>query len=161
MVAGLKFDIVREATAADWFLRLGRLSRRRQNARVRHQIAVCAATALSYAAALAAEVIALGGAPPASPLPASAKTRPSGSRRDQISHARAELAHYQGRLVMARRLGLLRLQEVYRDIVRSKRRHLAHAGVISSACCMGRSTNSNRESFHANCGTHKRRHEHF
>ena len=45
-------------------------------------------------------------------------------------------------LVFARRLDLPRLQEVFWDIVLSKRRHLAHAGVIASACAKRRSTKS-------------------
>ena len=102
------------------------------------QIAMCAAAALTNATALAAEVVALGGNPPASPAGQSARLPAPASVEEYLIEARAAVAHYQGRLATARRLGLLRLQAVFREIVRSKRKHLQHACVIASAAIHGR-----------------------
>jgi len=129
LVAALNADIVREAAAAEEYLRLARFFRPLRDRAMCHQIAVCAATALSNATMLAAEVLALGGVPPSA---LQVRDRPQ-SMDEHITKTQAALAHYQSRLAMARRLELLRLQEVFRDIVRSKRRHLAHAGVLASA----------------------------
>ena len=124
---------MREAASAERYLRLARVVKQFCGPAFRHQVAACAATSLSNATALAAEMLALGGLPPASPLEPRDLSPASQPIDDYVRQARTALAHYQSRLVMARRLGLLRLQEVFWDIVLSKRRHLAHARVLASA----------------------------
>ena len=42
------------------------------------------------------------------------------------------LAHYRRRLRMAERLGLLRLREVFQQILNTKEWHLAHNGLIQA-----------------------------
>ncbi len=114
-----------------------------------HEVALCAAAALSNATLLAAEVLALGGQPPNTPVAASGRVPVAQSIEEHVRQARSALAHYQSRLAMARRLGLLRLQEVFRDIVLSKRTHLAHATVLASAAASPTRRKSNRERPHA------------
>ena len=137
-LAALNADIVQEMTAADHYLRLARFVEHLHKPSFCHQIAVCAATAMANATALAAEVMALGGTPPCSPLPKQIAMPAAISVDEHLIETRAELAHYRGRLIFARRLGLFRLQEVLREIVRSKRRHLAHARIIASAAQRGK-----------------------
>jgi len=136
LVEALNTDIVREVVAADRCLRLARLVQQLHNPALCRQAAVCAAAALSNATVLAAEVMALGGAPPASLRPGTTAIPAANSVEELLIDVRAELAHYRGRLLLSRRLGLVRLQEVFRDIVRSKRKLLAHAGVTASAIVM-------------------------
>ncbi len=144
LLAALNADIVQEVTTADYYLQLAQFVKQLRNPSICRQIAACASTALSNATALAAEVIALGGAPLLSPLPKRTSLPAATSLEEHLLDARAELAHYRGRLAFARRLGLLRLQEVFRDIVLSKRRHLVHASVIASACFMRRGRKASR-----------------
>jgi hypothetical protein len=134
LVAALNADIVQEMRTVDHYLELARVVKR-VHGPVCHQIAVCAATALSHATALAAEVMALGGMPPDSTGTASRALPAPRTVEEYLIDARAELAHYRSRLLFVRRLGLVRLQELFRDIIRNKRRHLAHASAIASACC--------------------------
>jgi len=138
LVAALNSDIVQEWIAADHYVRLAQFVKEMHKPSICHQIATCAAAAMSNATVLAAEVMALGGDPPAPPLPKRCTLPPAASVAEHLIDARAELAHYQGRLVFAKRLGLLRLQEVFHYIVLTKRRHLAHASVIASACMVRR-----------------------
>ena len=145
LVAALSADIVREVTAADHYLRMARSVEQLPNPSIRHQIAICASTAMSNASALAAELMALGGIPPSSSVPERSSPRAANSLAEHLIDARADLAHYRGRLALAKRLGLLRLQEVLREIVLCKRRHLAHAGVIAPAWAMRRSANAKRD----------------
>ena len=42
------------------------------------------------------------------------------------------LAHYQKRLAMAEKLGLLRLREVFQAIIASKRSHMKHAAIVAA-----------------------------
>ncbi|MBZ5585387.1 MAG: hypothetical protein LAQ30_24925 [Acidobacteriia bacterium] len=131
--AALNADIVQEMTAAERYLRLGQLVKQLHDPEVYRQIALCAATALSNATALAAEVIALGGVPPALTRVGPGQLPAPKSFEEHLMEARAELAHYRGRLELAKRFGVLRLQELFRVIVQSKRRHLAHAAALASA----------------------------
>jgi len=134
LVDVLNADIVHELTAADYYLRLAQFVKEWRDPSICHQIAVCAATTIKNATALAAEVMALGGVPPANPASERAPLPAATSVEEHLIDARAELAHFQGRLTLARRLGLLRLQDVLRNIVLSKRQHLEHVQVIASAC---------------------------
>ncbi len=154
LLTALNADIVQEVAAADHYLQLAGLVKRLQHPSIGHQIAVCAATAISNATALAAEVLVLGGAPP-SPLPRAVAQPPATSIEEHVLDARAELAHYQDRVDFAERLGLLRLRDVFQQIVQSKRRHLAHARLIASACWMRRSKKTKRERSDANRSTHE------
>jgi hypothetical protein len=101
--------------------------------RFRHQIALCAAAAMSNAAALAAEMLSLGGVPPARRPGPRPRTHDAASIEECLAKAQSLLAHYEKRLAMAERLGLLRLREVFRDIVKSKRVHVLHAAVMAAA----------------------------
>ncbi|HUI79753.1 MAG TPA: hypothetical protein VLY24_17625 [Bryobacteraceae bacterium] len=126
----LNGDILREFQTADACMRKATCLSGKDYPVVRRQIAVCAAAALKNATALAAEVLALGGVPiiPRHPirhwLPASRTIAlyPGTVRR--------MLTHYRRRFRMADRLGLLRLREVFGEIVASKEQHLAHNGLI-------------------------------
>ena len=131
--AALNADIVQEITAADRYLRLAQIVKQLHHPEIYRQMAVCAATALSNATALAAEVIALGGAPPAAALCNKGMLPAPRTFEEHLIEARAELAHYKGRLALAKRMGMLRLQDIFREIVRSKRRHVAHAKALASA----------------------------
>jgi hypothetical protein len=48
------------------------------------------------------------------------------------------LKHYRSRLRMAERLGLLRLREVFQQIVTTKEWHLAHSGLVQAGDPAGR-----------------------
>jgi hypothetical protein len=104
---------------------------------VHRQIAVCGAAALANATALASEVLALGGIPV---LPGSGKRQTSDSRVMPAweAGARAMLEHYRKRLRMADRMGLLRLKEVFQQIVSTKERHLAHSRFMEAGDPPGR-----------------------
>ncbi|MFN7992429.1 MAG: hypothetical protein U0Q18_02445 [Bryobacteraceae bacterium] len=124
-IAALSSDMAREARAADRFVQLALQTGSRHCRPIRSQIALCAATALANATALAAEVNALGGIP----NPITPGERPD---EDLLAQARVEVNHYQRRWADASRHGLLRLQELFRAIVLTKRAHLAHTEWISA-----------------------------
>jgi bacterioferritin (cytochrome b1) len=131
VIALLNADILRELRMADECIqRAGSVAR--QYLPFRHLIAQCAASALSNASALAAEVLSLGGNPcfyaPGPVERAGAAT----SIEAYLAQAASLLAHYQDRLAMAERLGLTRLREVLQEIVASKRRHLNHAVLVAA-----------------------------
>ncbi|HUP04707.1 MAG TPA: hypothetical protein VMU19_12005 [Bryobacteraceae bacterium] len=132
VVAAVNADVRREIRMADecvW--RAAFLAR--ADVRFGRRIMNCAAASLSNATALAAEVVALGGTPPAGPPQ---PRRPMGGGlaiEEYLMEARLALAHYRSRLFMARRFGLERLWEVYRGIVHSKAIHAAHAALVAAA----------------------------
>jgi len=126
LVRRLNGDIQREFQFADTYLRQARFLSLEQYPVIYREIAVCAATALANATALAAEVLALGGIPA---LPAEENPQGTRTRRYRLG-SREILTHYRGRLRMAERLGLLRLCEVFQQIVRTKELHLAHTGFM-------------------------------
>ncbi|HTT62588.1 MAG TPA: hypothetical protein VMG35_12125 [Bryobacteraceae bacterium] len=153
VIAALNADVLREIAFADEYLRLARLLKRSSDPMMTHQIAVCAATALSNATALAAEMIALGAAPlPVAPAPRTHPATPKSSEQ-RLTEARSALAHYQRRLAMARQFGLQRLQEVFREIVSGKRKHLAHTQAAAAAAAKEAENRMNWERFDANCGS--------
>ena len=113
VIAALHADIIREAAAADECLRLARAMQQACDPGAQHQIAKYAATTLLNASALAAELIALGGTPPCvSPRPEGNSGKLKGPV-DHLVDARSALLHYRRRLLMASRVGLDRLQEVF------------------------------------------------
>ena len=129
LVRGLNGDIRREFELADACLHQARFLPAETYPVIYRQVAVCAATALANATALAAEVMALGGIPA---LPAGRRHDeiPVPSRRYRLG-SREMLAHYRRRLRMAEGLGFLRLREVFQQIVRTKELHLAHTGFMT------------------------------
>ena len=138
LLAALNADIVREARVADFYTALAGIARAYRNSSACRQFAVCAATALSNATALAAQVMILGGSPPLAPLAQPDPLPPPSSVEEHLIDARADLAHYQARLASAARLGLLGLVEVLETIVLSKKRHLEHSSAIASAWTLRR-----------------------
>lgn len=128
LIAALQSDIVRELRLAGNFLHPTLLLKSLHDADLRRAAAACAAAALSNATVLAAEIVALGGDPPPVLLEES-----SNGAGPAMSEAQASLRHYARRMAMARRFGLERLQEVFRNIVRSKREHLHRAAQIARA----------------------------
>ena len=137
LVRGLNGDIQREFQLADAYLRQARFLPVEQYPVICRQIAGCAAAALANATALAAEVLALGGIPaiPAEENPHEIPPRTL-PRRYRLG-PRAMLTHYRRRLRMAEGLGMLRLCEVFQQIVRTKELHLAHTGFVAG-CLAGR-----------------------
>ena len=126
----LNGDIVREFYMADACLREATYLSREYHPAIRRQIAVCAAAALRNATALAAEVLALGGMPIAPRRPKQESLPEPKTTSLSPGSARRMLAHYRRRLRMAERLGLQQLREVFREIVATRERHLAHWGLI-------------------------------
>ena len=126
LVAVLNRDILRELRMADDCIRRAGSLPREQHPAIQRQFTQCAAAAMNNATALAAEVLALGGVPvDPGPQPAGA------SRAVQAFAAPYRLMlHYRRRLRMAERLGLLRLREVFQQIVNTKEWHLAHCGQL-------------------------------
>lgn len=131
-IAALNRDILREIRMADECIqRAGSLAQ--PYVHFQNQIGHCAASALSNATALAAEVLSLGGIPRADAPRQWGKTPGVASIEEYLFQAQSLVAHYQKRLAMAERLGFLRLREVLRDILASKRSHLKHAVLIAAA----------------------------
>jgi hypothetical protein len=131
VIAALNRDIVREIRMADDCIqRAGSVAQPYSD--FQRLIVRYAASAMSNATALAAEVLSLGG------VPCAYKPRPRGGARatasieEYLVQAQALLAHYQERLAMAERLGLLRLREVLVDIVTSKRSHVKDAAIVAA-----------------------------
>lgn len=132
MVAVLNGDILREIRTADTCIRQADCLQREYHPVVQRQMALCAAAALANATALAAEVLALGGVPvdPGAQLrDGPAYLRPLQGRPVR---ARTMLAHYRSRLRMAERLGLLRLREVFQQIVNTKEWYMAQGGIVQA-----------------------------
>lgn len=115
-------DCVRRASSAP----------QQYRALVRNRAEHCAAAALRNATALAAEVLLLGGMPPGTTLQRRSKRPAAESIEEYVAQARLALRHYQHRMAMAERLGLARLREIFQEVVLSKGRHLAHAGLIAA-----------------------------
>jgi hypothetical protein len=132
VISALNKDVMREICMADECIwRADCVAQ--PHSRFQRQIAQCAAAALCNAAALAAEVLSMGGVPPAARPRPRVRTYDAASIEEYLAQAQFLLAHYQKRLAMAERLGLLRLREVFRDIVKSKRAHVLHAALMAAA----------------------------
>jgi hypothetical protein len=140
MISALNTDVLREISMADECLRRAD-SVAQAHSRFRRRIAGCAAAAMSNAAALAAEMLSLGGVPPACRSGPRVRTYDASSIEECLAQAQSLLAHYQRRLAMAEQLGLLRLREVFREIVETKRAHVLHAAVTAAAGARPRQLN--------------------
>ncbi|MGA2326012.1 MAG: hypothetical protein ABSH05_06965 [Bryobacteraceae bacterium] len=122
--AAVNRDIRRELRFADECMQQVGLLHRGELLFVGAQFLRCAATAMCNATALAAEVLATGGTPPAGPQ----------CRHDlvpywpELQRETARLAqavqHYWHRWRVAQKLGLFRFAEVFLEIVRTKRSQL-------------------------------------
>lgn len=132
LISDLNTDVLREISMAEECIRRAD-SVAQSHSRLRRLCASCAATALSNATALAAEVLSMGGIPHGFGHRSGVSTGGGCSIEEYAAQARSLLAHYEERLAMAERLGLLRLRTVFQDIIETKRAHALHAAVIGAA----------------------------
>lgn len=132
LIAALNRDILREIRMADECIqRAGSMAQ--PYAHLQSLIVRCAASAMTNASALASEVLSLGGVPHAYTPKPPAKPPGATSIEEYFVQAQLLVANYQERLVMAEKLGLLRLREVLLEIIANKRSYLKHAVVIAAA----------------------------
>ena len=115
LIAALNEDIERELRIADEHIARALSAEGLRAAAVRRHSTACAAAAMRHATALAAEVLHLGGVPP--PF----APRDMSSSRDRLARASDLFRRYRQRLKMANDLGLLRLEEVLREIIQDLR----------------------------------------
>jgi hypothetical protein len=131
VIAALNRDILREIRMADDCIE--RASSVAQSySDFQRLIVRYAASAMSNACALAAEVLSLGGVPCRYTPRPRGRTHATASIEEYLVQAQSLLAHYQERLAMAERLGLLRLREVLQEIVASKRSHVKDAAIVAA-----------------------------
>ena len=130
VIAALNRDILQEMRMADDCIqRAGSVAQ--PYAHFQSLIARYAASAMSNATALAAEVLSLGGVPRTYTPRPRGRAQDTASIEEYLALAQSLVAHYQQRLAMAERLGLLRLREVLQGIVASKRSHLKDAAIVA------------------------------
>lgn len=115
VIEALNEDIERELSIADAHIARAMSATGFRKAAVQRYSSACAAAAMRRAVALAAEVLHLGGVPPPF-LP-----RDMPCPRDRLARASGLFRHYRQRLSMANDLGLLRLEEVLREIIQDLR----------------------------------------
>jgi hypothetical protein len=115
LIEALNEDIARELRIADTHIARARSATSFRKDTVRRESSACAAAALRHATALAAEVLHLGGVPP------SCVPRDMPCSRDRLARASDLFRRYRERLRMANDLGLLRLEEVLREIIQDLR----------------------------------------
>lgn len=132
MVEVLNRDILREIRTADTCIRQAGYLQREHYPLVQRQMALCAASALANATALAAEVLALGGVPVHAGTQSQKGSAHPSPLRSRPVRAQKMLEHYRNRLRMAERLGLLRLREVFQQIVDANEWHLARCGLVQA-----------------------------
>lgn len=132
VIAALNRDILLEIRMADECIQRAN-SVTEPYAHFHRLVACCAASAMSNATALAAELLSLGGVPRAYAPRRRGKTPGTTSIEDYLVQAQSLVAHYQERLAMAEKLGLLRLREVLQEITASKRWHVKHAVLVAAA----------------------------
>ena len=134
VIAALNRDILLEIRMADECIQRAS-SLAQPYAHFQRLIVRCAASAMSNATALAAEVLSLGGVPRAYAYKQRrrGRTRGATSIEEYVVQAQSLVAHYQERLAMAEKLGLLRLREVLQEIIASKRSHMTHAVLVAAA----------------------------
>lgn len=132
LIGALNADILYEVETADDCLQRAGSAPQQYRGCLQKRADRCTAAALRNAIALAAEVLLLGGTPPGPGPRRQSNRRAAESIEEYIAQARSAVMHYQRRLAMAERLELTRLREVFREIVVSKRRHLAHAGLVAA-----------------------------
>jgi bacterioferritin (cytochrome b1) len=131
VIAALNRDILREIRMADDCIQRAS-SLAQPYSQFQSLIARYAASAMSNASALAAEVLSLGGVPRVYAPKLRSSAQSTTSIEEYIVQAQSLLAHYQERLAMAEKLGLPRLREVLLDIVASKRSHVKNAAVVAA-----------------------------
>jgi bacterioferritin (cytochrome b1) len=131
VIAALNRDIMREIRMADDCIQRAS-SVAQPYSQFKSLIARYAASAMSNASALAAEVLSLGGVPRAYTPKPRARTQATASIEEYLVQAHLLVEHYQKRLAMAETLGLLRLREVLQGIVASKRLHVKHATIVAA-----------------------------
>lgn len=124
-LAAVNRDIRRELGFADECMEQAGLLPGEELPFVGGQFLRCAATAMCNATALAAEVLASGGTPPAGPK-RRRRLVPCWPRlqRDPARLARA-IRHYRYRWWVAQKLGLFRFAELFWEIVQTKRSQLS------------------------------------
>jgi hypothetical protein len=132
LIRVLNRDIVREFLMADLWLREADRLTPEFHPVLRRQAGLCAAAAMANATALAAEVVSLGGVPVTPEAPLSLPVEHGTPVAHRVQRTGAMLAHYRKRLRMAERMGLLRLKEVFQQIVNSKEWHQAHTGLFQT-----------------------------
>ena len=115
LIEALNEDIERELRIADEHIARAWSPHNLGKDAVRSHSCACAAAAMRRATALAAEVLQLGGVPP-----------PCGrlemeASADRLARASDLFRRYRQRLKMANELGLLRLEEVLREIIQDLR----------------------------------------
>ncbi len=111
LIEVLNEDIECELRIADRHIARALLAARLGKYAVRRYSSVCAAAAMRRATALAAEVLHLGGVPPRH-VPAE-----ESCSKDRLARASSLFRRYRRRLGMAHDLGLLRLEEVLREVI--------------------------------------------
>jgi hypothetical protein len=116
VIEALNEDIERELRIADEHIARAMSATSFRKDAVQRYSSACAAAAMRHAVALAAEVLHLGGVPP----PFVPRDMPCPSR-DRLARASDLFHHYRQRLSMANDLGLLRLEEVLREIIQDLR----------------------------------------
>jgi hypothetical protein len=89
------------------------------------------AASMWNATALSAEVLAMGGNPPAGPADRK-RTVARWTTRQQIKDTARTIRHYLCRWRAAQRLDLLRLAEVFREIIQSRRNQLERIMALAS-----------------------------
>jgi hypothetical protein len=115
LIEALNEDIERELRIADEHIARALSAHSFRKGAVQRQSSACAAVAMRHATALAAEVLHLGGVPP--PF----VPRDMSCSRDRLARASDLFHRYRQRLKMANDLGLLRLEEVLREIIQDLR----------------------------------------
>ena len=115
LIQALNEDIERELRIADEHIARALSAHSFRKDAVQRYSSVCAAAAMRHATALAAEVLHLGGVPP--PF----APRDMSSSRDRLARASELFRRYRQRLKTANDLGLLRLEEVLREIIQDFR----------------------------------------
>jgi hypothetical protein len=115
LIDALNEDIEDELRIADEHIARAMSAAGLRKDAARRRSIVCAAAAMRHATALAAEVLHLGGVPP--PHIPGAVPRPAG----RLARASDLFRRYRQRLRMANDLGLLRLEEVLREIIHDLR----------------------------------------
>ena len=115
VIEALNEDIERELRIAGEHIARAMSAASFRKDAVQRYSSACAAAAMRHAVALAAEVLRLGGVPP----PFIPRDMPRS--RDRLARASDLFHHYRQRLSMANDLGLLRLEEVLREIIQDLR----------------------------------------
>lgn len=115
LIEALNEDIEQELRIADEYISRALSANSLRKDAARSHSCACAAAAMRHATALAAEVLHLGGVPP--PCIPGDRQR----SRDRLARASDLFRRYRQRLRMANDRGLLRLEEVLREIIQELR----------------------------------------